>query len=630
MQLSASDFDRRVATARQLFLEGRDVPPQLIPDSVVRSWARSQNNGLAFSDRLIFNSVSFSDQRRLKERNHDLLRYAEPEMQRLFAATASAKWAVACIDEQGFVIKSLQEFNPSCLSLATALRPGVNLSESGAGTTAPACALAEGGLSIVCGHEHFLDEARIFSCTAAPIFAPSGRLIGALDASRQYDGRRIGISDALTVAAHAIEDRMVSGAICISLHYSAELKGTSLNGLLAFSESGQLLGANPFARQLLGIENGCELEFSDLFGKSYGDAIDALRRTKDAPVTMEGVNGVRFQANIHSPVRTPGQRSIATPPLSMAPSAPQAVYADPAFTPEMSNALRAFAHDVPILINGETGTGKEVLARLLHENGPRSKGPFVAINCSSIPAGLIESELFGYENGAFTGANRSGMIGKLEQAHGGTLFLDEIGDMPLELQTHLLRVLQERQITRIGGIRTIPLEFSLICATHRDLDALMAQRAFREDLYYRIKGLRIEMPSLRQRCDIDALIDHLLRVEAGARPVPNLSARAHDALLRYPWPGNIRELSHVIRLGVALAEAGEIDLPQLPAEVAATLSKPSKEPEGVLEHAEGEAIRAVFAQHKGNVSATARTLGIARATLYRKLRQLGLLYEIET
>ena len=627
MQFNISDFDHRVATARQLFQEGRVIPLKLVPDSVVRSWVRSQNSGLAVTDRLIFNSVSTGDWRRLEERNHEFLMHAEPEMQRLFAATAPAKWAVACVDEQGFVIKSLQEFNPVFPELATALRPGVNLGESWIGTNAPASAIAEGDVSVVCGHEHFLNEAAKFTCTAVPIFDPSGRLVGALDASKGYDGRRTSISDLVTVAAHAIEDRMVaniSGAFCISLHYSAELKRSSINGLLAFSESGQFLGANPFGRQLLGIEGAPDCEFADLFGKSFGNVIDDLRRAKDAPFAIESKCGIRLKAQIYSAAHASGQRVIATQPLSIAPAATKAVYADPNFTPQMTNALQAFAHDVPILINGETGTGKEVLARLLHENGPRSSGRFIAINCSSIPAGLIESELFGYEKGAFTGANRSGMIGKIEQAHGGTLFLDEIGDMPLELQARLLRVLQERQLTRIGGMRPIPLEFSLICATHHDLVDLMARNTFREDLYYRIKGLRIEMPPLRLRSDIDALIDHLLRVEAGARSVPRLSERAREALQRYCWPGNIRELCQALRLGVALAGASAIDLPHLPPELASTLTESDEEAFGPLEHAECEAIRKVFERYKGNVSATARSLGIARATLYRKLKQIGL------
>lgn len=627
MQLHISDFDRRVAAARQLFQEGRDIPRKLVHDSIVRSWVRSQNNGLVVSDRLIFNSVSISDQRRLEERNHELLSFAEPEMRRLFAATAAAKWAIACIDEQGFVIKSMHEFNPGFPELATALRLGVNLGENGAGTTAPACAITDGCLSVVCGYEHFLDEASAFTCSAVPIFDPSGRLIGVLDASRQYDGRRIGISDALAVAVHEIENRMVSsisGALCISLHYSAELKGTSMNGLLAFSQDGRLLGANPFARHLMGIEGSPACEFSDLFGRSFGDTIDALRRAKDAPLMVESASGIRVQAQIYNAARVFEQKTVARPSFSPTSAAERAVYADPTFTSEMSNALRAFAHDVPILIDGETGTGKEVLAQLLHANGPRSNGDFIAINCSSIPAGLIESELFGYENGAFTGANRAGMMGKLEQAHGGTLFLDEIGDMPLDLQARLLRVLQERQVTRVGGARTISLDFSLISATHQNLVELMTQQRFRQDLYYRIKGLRIEMPPLGLRSDIDTLIDHLLRVEAGARPVPNLSMRARQALRDYSWPGNIRELSNALRLGVALAEAGVIDLPQLPAELTSNLIESHQEAIGPLEHAECQAIRKVFEQHAGNVSATARSLGIARATLYRKLKQLGL------
>ena len=295
-------------------------------------------------------------------------------------------------------------------------------------------------------------------------------------------------------------------------------------------------------------------------------------------------------------------------------------------------ASRAFARDIPVLINGETGTGKEVLARRLHDGSARAAGPFVAINCSSLPAGLIESEFFGYEDGAFTGGRRGGAPGRFEQARGGTLFLDEIGDMPLELQGRLLRVLQERSFTRLGGARLIAFDAHIVSATHRKLDELVAAGLFREDLYYRIKGVRVSLPALRERDDRATLIDALLLREAGAEPGPRLSADARQLLLAYRWPGNIRQLCHVLRLALTLAEGeDEIGVEHLPEELldeppacARTRRSAPTGMDACLRDVELNAVREAMDKCAGNVSAAARSLGVARATLYRKLRLLDM------
>jgi sigma-54 dependent transcriptional regulator, acetoin dehydrogenase operon transcriptional activator AcoR len=625
MRTNDSEFERRLMLARNLFEDGREVPQQLVSDAVFRSWERSRGNGLLASDRALFNAVSVGDRRRVQERNRVLLDHAEPEMQRLFGVLENANWVVACVDERGFVVRSLGESNPACRDLGNVFRPGVNVGERTAGTTGPGCALADGRLVAICGSEHFLEEARPFACAAAPIFDPKGQLIGALDASRLHDGRPIGVLEAIALAARSIENRMVTalgGTFCLSLHYSAEFSGSSLRGLLSFSEDGVLLGANPAARQLLDLERAPQWMFEHLFGESFSHVVDRLRRAKGEPMLIEAANGLRLQARV-DPAKSSAEtgRSVLMPAGAQQ---PPVMHVDPTVAPLLSMARRAFFHDVPILINGETGTGKEMLAQSLHAEGPRRNGPFVAVNCSSIPASLIESELFGYEPGAFTGARRGGMAGKFEQANRGTLFLDEIGDMPLEMQARLLRVLQEQQLTRLGGSQNIQLQFSLICATHRDLAERVSQGSFREDLYYRINGLRVELPPLRQRADIDALIDTLLVLESGARRAPSLSARARQALREHAWPGNVRELRHALRLGVALCEQDVIEIEHLPATISSTFAVAASSANGSLEQAECEAVRLALARHAGNVSATARTLGIARATLYRKLKQFGL------
>lgn len=297
----------------------------------------------------------------------------------------------------------------------------------------------------------------------------------------------------------------------------------------------------------------------------------------------------------------------------------------------MAEARMVAMSDASVLIRGESGTGKEVMARAIHRASPRAEGPFVAINCGAIPEQLLESELFGHVRGAFTGAEKD-REGVFEYASGGTLFLDEIGDMPMELQGRLLRVLQERSFSRLGGARQIVFDARVVAATHRRLESLVAEGRFREDLYYRIKGVRVSLPALRERDDRAALIDALMAREAGDGEVPSLSPEARHVLMHYRWPGNIRQLGHVLRLALTLAEGeAEIGLQHLPEELLTDLDEapapramPSRGSEVCLRDIELEAVRAAMARNAGNVSATARSLGVARATLYRKLKLLGL------
>jgi transcriptional regulator with PAS, ATPase and Fis domain len=339
--------------------------------------------------------------------------------------------------------------------------------------------------------------------------------------------------------------------------------------------------------------------------------------------------------------------------------------------------------DIPVLILGETGTGKELLARAIHVDSARAKQPFVAVNCASIPETLIEAELFGYEDGAFTGARRKGAVGKIVQANGGTLFLDEIGDMPVALQAHLLRVLQERQVTPLGSAKSVAVDVSIICATHRNLREMIEAKLFREDLFYRLNGLAVRLPPLRERSDLLALVRRILDqlTESGGSGGGGGGARLRhlqpDAeVLRlfkhYSWPGNVRQLFNVLRTAAVMAasepvitrehlsddfldEACAADVAQaaapaaaaapsvqavvLPAglapnatsgaaQTAASVSAPpaprwsgetASAPRS-LEEMEIDAIRSAVDQAGGNISEASKRLGISRNTIYRKLR----------
>ncbi|WP_435101706.1 sigma-54 interaction domain-containing protein [Arhodomonas sp. AD133] len=291
------------------------------------------------------------------------------------------------------------------------------------------------------------------------------------------------------------------------------------------------------------------------------------------------------------------------------------------------------AGDGTVLIRGESGSGKELCARALHQGSERADGPFVAVNCGAVPEDLLEAELFGYETGAFTGARRGGKPGRVQLADGGTLFLDEIGDMPPAMQVKLLRVLQNREVEPIGGTRSIPVDVRVVAATHRPLERLVERGQFREDLFYRINVVPLTVPPLRERReDIPALVDHCLERLATrmTRPRPRVTEAAMRCLSRAHWPGNIRELENSVEAAFYLCEADTIT----PADLPATLTDAAPAAEGtlqqILDATERRALEQALAATAGNRTAAARRLGIGKSTFYEKLARHGIRPEIRT
>jgi two-component system NtrC family response regulator len=300
-----------------------------------------------------------------------------------------------------------------------------------------------------------------------------------------------------------------------------------------------------------------------------------------------------------------------------------------AASPEMLKICRSIEKIAPtnanVLLLGESGTGKELLARALHQLGTRAKGNFVAINCAAIPDTLLESELFGYEKGAFTGAIKQNR-GKIEYASGGTLLLDEVGDLPLPLQAKLLRFLQERVIERIGGRETIPVDTRVICATHRDLASLIGEGRFREDLYYRISEITVRIPPLREREGDAVLVARALLNQFGrqmGKPRLNFGAEALRALVAYPWPGNVRELENRLKRAVIMCESDQITARDLELEAEEVVADPL-DLRQVRERAERRAVQQAMSHADGNISHAADLLGVTRPTLYVLLNKYNL------
>jgi transcriptional regulator with PAS, ATPase and Fis domain len=323
------------------------------------------------------------------------------------------------------------------------------------------------------------------------------------------------------------------------------------------------------------------------------------------------------------------------------PVAPRELTLDPRLGEAHARARRVQDQGISVLVQGESGTGKEVFAHMLHAEGARSHKPFVAVNCAALPDTLIEAELFGYVGGAFTGARREGSLGRIREAEGGTLFLDEIGDMPLPLQARLLRVLQDKVVIPLGGSKPQPVDFVLVCATHQNLRDAIRSGEFREDLYYRLNGLTVTLPALRERQDFQPLLRSILDQIAhdmARAPVNTIHPGLLTALSTYHWPGNLRQLHGLLRTTCALLDPGEtaIDWHHLPEDMALDLrganpdqalardalpASASMTSDANLRRLSSVAIQQVVQATQGNMSEAARRLGISRNTLYRRLKQ---------
>lgn len=509
------------------------------------------------------------------------------------------------------------------------LIPGVCWSEEMRGTNALGTALATAKPILINSGEHFLERLGDYSCSSVLLNNPQGEICGALSLARK--GPVAASKDSLlllAMTASYIDRRLFTSSqsqnIVLAFHVKKHSLDSPWQGLLSVSLDGFIVAVNDSACELLGrprqalIGQHCEALLA-------GPSPVFRYLTKGLAGRLSTGKGSFFYKVLQAPQSksiSAERAELSTKKLAK-PSLEELAGNNPEFRQQLLLAQRGFNNELPILLLGETGTGKEVIARTLHEGSNRAHQPFIAVNCAAIPEGLIESELFGYGDGAFTGAKRGGMIGRLQQAHGGTLFLDEVGDMPLALQARLLRVLQERKVAPLGAGVERELDIGLICATHRNLNQLISQQQFREDLFYRINGLALTLPPLRNRKDLPELCQKLLQQlsEEPLQLAPDLS----QLLSRYYWPGNIRQLHMLLHTLVALREPDRwlLDIEDLPASLIEQLQMPDSSSNGhCIRSNEHDLIRSALAKKQGNVAAAARELGISRATLYRKLKQL--------
>ncbi len=642
------------------FLESGTVAPGGVDDQIGRSWQRCRQIGLDHAARPSFDALKSQDLTTAREQNRALTVQALPIMEGLYRQIVDTESMILLTDANGLILHSLGDDAFLRRAEKVALQPGVVWSEASKGTNAIGTAIADRAPRLVHGAEHFIEANQVLTCSAAPILDPRGQLIGVLDVSGDWRGHHRHTMALVQMSASLIENNLFNAAfpagVTLRFHARAELIGTLFEGIAIFDAEGRFITANRSAVFQLGasLPELAQRNFVSLFGLPMPALLGQAQARSGHLITLPLPTGVRVPVRIdlgselrlsHVPVgeRSGAARAAPVPSRREGPSgSPPATLAaleigDAQIAAVVRQVRRVIGRDIPIMIQGETGTGKELFARAIHEESPRAAGTFVAVNCASIPEGLIESELFGYEEGAFTGARKRGYAGRILLADGGTLFLDEIGDMPLNLQARLLRVLQERVVVPLGGVRAQPVDIALICATHRRLKEAIAEGKFREDLYYRLNGLQLKLPPLRERTDLDALVAQVIEQIDGRA----CRIRACEEVLclfrRHRWPGNVRQLASVLRTALAMLDGEDIierrHLPEdfledvealepAPAAFApaqALPPDPAAASSTTLEEHEIRTIRHALQQHNGNVSAAARALGISRNTIYRRL-----------
>lgn len=600
-------------------------------DAIVQtSWQRCRAFGLDHQSAPAFDQLPAAGIARLLDSHHSLVQTTHQEVLPYYENILSnSNCLIMLADNQGQVLTSwgTQRFIEP--NLARGFQAGASWMERSSGTNAIGTALACEQAVHIEHDEHFLKANRFMTGSAAPIFDAERKVIAVLDVS----------SDSYLPPSHTLGmvkmmSQTVENRLILNLFHGQHFQltfNTGLNnldsqwaGLLIFDESGQVLSANRRADNLLGVRLS-RVSVESLFKVSL---LELINQPEGLPFALQTSGRNRFQCLLKRPKQAPVQARVFVAedkPAASGISLNTLHFGDSRVEKAVRQAERLLEKDIPLLIHGETGVGKEVFVKALHQASSRQKQAFIAVNCAAIPAELVESELFGYEKGAFTGANQKGSIGLIRKADKGTLFLDEIGDMPLPTQARLLRVLQERCVQPVGSSELFPVDLRIISATNRSLREQVQLGRFREDLYYRIGGLTLELPPLRERSDKQALFKRLWEQHREPTQWAGLSPEVLELFAKHPWPGNLRQVSSVMQVALAMAEEQPVrpehlpddffvDLEMEPVETAAPLG---------LDLNDVEALNRELKAAGGNISHLARRLGVSRNTLYKRLRQIG-------
>lgn len=656
---------RGITTAWNSFLQSGEVNNQLVRRPIVESWIRSNESRVNPLGGVCQNVLEKSELMHAKERKQELLHAAIPLMEYYYQLIKNTGTAFVLVDESGYILSILGDGSVLEDAKKINFTHGASWTENEVGTNAIGTTLQIKKPLIVTASEHFCQKHHNWTCSAAPILDTNGKLLGVIDISgpfRTYNKHTLGIAAAIanSVTLKLIMQKKGHELSSLDKRLSHFFDNTS-DGIVEVDANGIIKCANGVAsaltkkprQQIIGRS------FDELFDRTNTPIMPLMKSSHSSfeyPLTYNNENknylicgetmldhtgtvtgGIviikhvsehRYLTNNNVKVNSPRATYNFSGIIGNCQAVMEAKQIASVAAKSMSN----------VLLYGESGTGKEMYAHSIHNESQVKNGPFVAVNCGAIPKELIGSELFGYEEGAFTGAKRGGRIGKFEIADGGTLFLDEIGDMPIEQQVALLRVLQERKFTRIGGNKDIAINTRIICATNKNLLDEVMKGSFRQDLYYRLNVISIDIPPLRE-CgeDITLLFNHFLRRHELSRgKIFEVDQEVIDCILKYHWPGNVRELENLVERLAAINLNGKIQAGSLPKELLAIhQAEPSEktqynsyasnytdrnERKGEASRIEKQKIIYMLDKCHGNVSRAASELGISRNTLYRKIR----------
>lgn len=638
--------EHAVAASWERFLQNQPIGGSGVRSVVLDSWQRCRSEAVDPAS----HSAPGAATDRVKQllwQHQDLCKAARPVLESLREILRESGTLIMLSDQSGTILDLNGENRARSAGEDINLAAGGCWHEDVIGTNAIGTAIATGAPVQIYASEHYCLDVKGWTCAAAPILDPLGRtLLGVVDVSgvkETFHGHTLGL---VMAAAKQIEGDMARRDSILHSRLLARVMDDfsryASDCLVLLDHRGRIVktsGSVQAARETYGVRLPFEVGGQvDGFNLSLPE-IDRRRQRPDW-LRAEWLHPVKdLESELGTLLVIPlgaSQHKVVGPlqrPAAAA-AAESDAFADIIGTSDVLQAIKARARriaplDLPVLLLGETGAGKELFARALHRAGRCSKGPFVAVNCGALTRELLASELFGYAEGAFTGARRGGLPGKFEQADGGTLFLDEIGEMPLDMQPHLLRVLQDGIVVRLGDTKERKVSVRIVTATNRDLLAEATAGRFREDLFHRLCVVSLGLPALRERPgDIEAVISYLnLRfAQKYGCPPKILDPSVLESLLHYRWPGNIRELQNVFEAMFALSDGDSIEFALLPAHIACGASMPKAHlatATGSLEDVEREAVRAAIEHANGNLSKAARALGIARSTLYVKLAAMS-------
>ena len=624
---------------------------------IENSWYRCETYGLAHGAMPDFGDAREGDVSALVDEHHDLMHTTENEVLPYYENILSnSSCLIVLADNQGHVLNTWGSSRFRGRGEHGLVR-GHQWHEKGVGTNAIGTALATGQAVQVNRDEHFLRANRYMVGSASPIYDIKKEMIGVLDISSDAYLPQDHTLGMVKLMSLSVENQLIHAAFQQDHHiitFSTNISGLDSHwaGLLVLDDQGIVVSANRRAWALLAHDIAL-MNIEQIFGFKFHEL---RQQPPNSPLTLRVFERYRMWVRVQPPLapalkvadfrlkdQAPKQGAPESEPAASNSELPDDVvpfeeleHGDPKVRQVLSQAKKIIEKDIPILIHGETGAGKEIMVRSLHFHSSRRRQTLVAVNCASIPTELVESELFGYEKGAFTGASSKGSVGLIRRAHGGTLFLDEIGEMPLHVQARLLRVLQERVVVPLGSSEVFPVDIRLVSASNRDLKRAADEGYFRQDLYYRISGLNTEVPALRHREDKAALIKYMYnRLQEDEGRIP-MSSEVEDLLISHPWPGNMRQLANVLKIAHAMADGGTMEPEHLPADFYDDLNKVMEAPPAAetneIDRAESAAIQEtaealenriqeLYRQVGGNVSRTARLAGVSRNTVYKYVRK---------